>query len=127
MTNKTRHCIIVHYDEIAIKLGNRPWFERQLVQNIKNQLKDLNYATVQKFSARIFINEIDSKKSDLYLEKLQNVMGVSSVHSMISVLSDIDTIKKNYCYMKTCEKRFPGVWRINGVRTMITSKHFKNV
>jgi len=95
MTNKTRHCIIVHYDEIAIKLGNRPWFERQLVQNIKNQLKDLNYATVQKFSARIFINEIDPEKSDLYLEKLQNVMGVSSVHSMISILSDVDTIKKN--------------------------------
>ena len=95
MTNKSRHCIIVHYDEIAVKLGNRPWFERQLVKNIKNQLKGLNYSTIQKFSARIFVNDIDLKQSNLYLETLQNVMGVSSVHSMINIVSDTDVIKKN--------------------------------
>ena len=95
MTNKARHCIIIHYDEIAVKLGNRPWFERQLVKNIKTQLKNLKYSNVQKFSARIFVNDIDPKKSNLYLETLQNVMGVSSVHDMINIASDVDTIKKN--------------------------------
>ena len=95
MTNKARYCIIIHYDEIAVKLGNRPWFERQLVQNIKKQLKDLKYSKVQKFSARIFVNDINPKKSNLYLETLQNVMGVSSVHGMINISSDLDTIKKN--------------------------------
>tara|TARA_B100001750_G_scaffold232231_1_gene231170 strand:+ start:119 stop:1291 length:1173 start_codon:yes stop_codon:yes gene_type:complete len=95
MTNKARHCIIIHYDEIAVKLGNRPWFERQLVKNIKAQLKNLKYSNVQKFSARIFVNDIDPKKSNLYLETLQNVMGVSSVHDMINIASDVDTIKKN--------------------------------
>jgi len=94
MNSNISNCILVHYDEIAIKLGNRSWFEKQLVQNIKNQLKGLPFSNVQKFSARIFINDINIKKVDEYLLRLGNVMGLSSVHYMRSVSSDIEHIKK---------------------------------
>ena len=40
MTNSIRNCILIHYDEIAVKLGNRSWFEKQLVKNIRNQISD---------------------------------------------------------------------------------------
>ncbi len=36
ITNKEYNFFLIHYDEIAIKLGNRCWFEKQLIKNIKN-------------------------------------------------------------------------------------------
>ena len=93
MINKISNCILIHYDEIAIKLGNRSWFEKQLVQNIKIQLKGLPFANVQKFAARIFINDINIKQVDEYLLRLSNVMGLSSVHQMQIIPSDIDQIR----------------------------------
>ena len=96
MTNNISHCILIHYDEIAIKLGNRNWFEKQLVTNIKNQIKGLQFSNIKKFSARIFINNINLKKANQYISKLSNVMGISSVHLMNSIPSDIKEIK-NCC------------------------------
>ena len=95
MTNSIRNCILIHYDEIAIKLGNRSWFEKQLVENIRNQIKGLPFSNIKKFSARIFINDIDIVKAEQYISKISNVMGVSSVHLMREVLADISEIKKN--------------------------------
>ena len=96
MTNNISHCILIHYDEIAIKLGNRNWFEKQLVTNIKNQIKGLQFSNIKKFSARIFINNINLRKANQYISKLSNLMGISSVHLMSNVPSDIKEIK-NCC------------------------------
>ena len=104
MTSSIRNCILVHYDEIAIKLGNRSWFERQLVKNIKNQIKGLPFSNIKKFSARIFINDIDINKANQYISKLTNVMGISSVHLMRDVISDILEIKENSLQLLDLEK-----------------------
>ena len=104
MTNSIRNCILVHYDEIAIKLGNRSWFEKQLVKNIKNQIKGLSFSNIKKFSARIFINDIDINKGSQYISKLTNVMGISSVHLMRDVQSEILEIKKNSLQLLDLEK-----------------------
>ena len=104
MTNSIRNCILVHYDEIAIKLGNRSWFEKQLVKNIKNQIKGLPFSNIKKFSARIFINDIDIDKGNQYISKLTNVMGISSVHLMRDVVSEILEIKKNSLELLDIEK-----------------------
>jgi len=104
MTSSIRNCILVHYDEIAIKLGNRSWFERQLVKNIKNQIKGLPFSNIKKFSARIFINDIDISKANQYISKLTNVMGISSVHLMRDVISDILEIKENSLQLLDLEK-----------------------
>ena len=104
MTNSIRNCILVHYDEIAIKLGNRSWFEKQLVKNIKNQIKGLPFSNIKKFSARIFINDIDINKGSQYISKLTNVMGISSVHLMRDVQSEILEIKKNSLQLLDLEK-----------------------
>ena len=104
MTNSIRNCILVHYDEIAIKLGNRNWFEKQLVKNIKNQIKGLPFSNIKKFSARIFINDIDINKGNQYISKLTNVMGISSVHLMRDILSEISEIKKNSLQLLDIDK-----------------------
>ena len=94
MNSSDFYCILVHYDEIAIKLGNRNWFEKQLIHNIKNQISDLKYSKIQRFAGRVFINHIDFKKKDIYLQKIKNVMGVSSVHLMLRIPASIDLIKQ---------------------------------
>ena len=98
MTSNVSHCILVHYDEIAIKLGNRNWFEKQLVQNIKNQIQGLQFSNIKKFSARIFINDINVKKAEQYISKLSNVMGLSSVHLMRVVPSSL--LEINHCCLQ---------------------------
>ena len=104
MTSNTSHCILVHYDEIAIKLGNRNWFEKQLIGNIKNQIKGLQFSNIKKFSARIFINNINLKKADQYISKLSNVMGISSVHLMKRISSDTLKIKSSCLELLESEK-----------------------
>tara|TARA_Y100001970_G_scaffold232077_1_gene288723 strand:+ start:5115 stop:6287 length:1173 start_codon:yes stop_codon:yes gene_type:complete len=101
MTSNVSHCILVHYDEIAIKLGNRNWFEKQLVQNIKNQIQGLQFSNIKKFSARIFINDINVKKAEQYISKLSNVMGLSSVHLMRVVPSSL--LEINHCCLQLLE------------------------
>ena len=94
MSNSEFYCILIHYDEIAIKLGNRNWFEKQLIYNIKKQLSDLKYSKIQRFAGRIFVNHIEYKNKNIYLQKLKNVMGISSVHLMVNIPASIDLIKQ---------------------------------
>ena len=94
MINNKFYCVLIHYDEIAIKLGNRRWFEKQLVQNIKKQISHLKYSNVQSFAGRIFINHIKEANKDEYLQQLKNVMGISSVHIMLNIFASIDLIKQ---------------------------------
>ena len=105
MTNKIRNCILIHYDEIAVKLGNRSWFEKQLVNNIKHQIKGLPFSNVKKFSARIFINDIDVVQANKYISKLCNVMGLSSVHLMQNIPSDLAEIKRNSLFLMYYHQR----------------------
>ena len=53
-------CIIIHYDEIALKGNNRKWFENVLIKNIKNHFKNLPFKNIVLKSARLIINEIDT-------------------------------------------------------------------
>ncbi len=94
MNSSEFYCILIHYDEIATKLGNRNWFEKQLIQNVKNQISNLKHSKVQRFAGRVFVNHIDYKNKDIYIEKLKNVMGVSSVHVMLNISASIDLIKQ---------------------------------
>jgi len=102
--NKESDCILIHYDEIAIKLGNRRWFEKQLVRNIKKQLLELPYSDIKSFSGRIFINKIKIKIASQYLDKLKDVMGISSVHLMKHVPSKIDIIEKTALNLLSFDK-----------------------
>lgn len=94
MNNSEFYCLLIHYDEIATKLGNRNWFEKKLARNIKNQINDLKYSKVQRFAGRIFVNDIDYLKKDVYINRLKKVMGVSSAHVMLSIPASIDLIMK---------------------------------
>ncbi|MDO8622114.1 MAG: THUMP domain-containing protein, partial [bacterium] len=54
--------IILHYNEIALKGGNRDWFERQLIGNIRWALRDVAGVRVQRMSGRIAIRFTDDTR-----------------------------------------------------------------
>ena len=93
--NKNKfHCILIHYDEIAIKLGIRSWFEKKLVQNIKNKIKSFKYSTIHNFCGRIFINNINQNDEQRFFKVLKDVMGISSIHMMVNTNISIKSIEE---------------------------------
>lgn len=46
---------VLHYHEIALKGGNRQWFERQLIENVRWAVRDVAGVRVQRMSGRIAI------------------------------------------------------------------------
>ena len=47
--------IVVHYQEIALKGKNRPWFLGRLVRNLRRALSDLDVVDVRALMGRIEI------------------------------------------------------------------------
>ena len=45
--------IVVHYQELALKGKNRPWFIARLVRNLKEATTDLNVISVRALPGRI--------------------------------------------------------------------------
>ena len=107
MSNSEFYCLLIHYDEIATKLGNRNWFEKKLAKNIRNQINGLKYSKVQRFAGRIFVNDIDYLQKDVYINRIKKVMGVSSAHVMLSIPASIDLImKKSIDILKSNKNNF---------------------
>ena len=94
MSKNKFHCILVHYDEIAIKLGNRSWFEKKLIHNIKNKIKSFKYSTIHNFCGLIFINNINQNDEQKFFNALKDVMGISSIDMMVNSPSSIENIKE---------------------------------
>ncbi len=79
---------IVHYGEIGLKKGNRGFFEKCLVENIKDKIKGISV----KKSFGYFVL---SAKKNVDWEELKNVFGIS--HFFVSrhkCKKDMDEIKK---------------------------------
>jgi len=86
--------IIIHYDEIALKGGNRPFFERVLMNNIKKFLKDIKYNKIYKEEGKIILDldeKTDFKKTR---EILKNIPGISNFCFAISAKKNIEVINK---------------------------------
>jgi thiamine biosynthesis protein ThiI len=89
--------IICHYGEIALKSGNRRFFEDKLVKNIRLQLGKFapdNFEFVEKIHGRILIKlkkKYDEKK---LIEALQNTFGIVNFSFAMEIRSEIGKIEK---------------------------------
>lgn len=54
--------IIVHYHEIALKGGNRDWFERKLIDNIRWAVRDVAGVEVRRMSGRVVVRWTDDAR-----------------------------------------------------------------
>ena len=86
------HSVIVHYQEIALKGRNRPWFIEQLVRNIREATADLDVVKVRPLMGRIELVLGPAATWTTVCERVERVFGVANFSLAQSVSPDIDTM-----------------------------------
>ena len=70
---------IVRCGETALKGGNKPYFERMLVQRIKKYISPIEGATAERLDGLIFVRTPDEADSAETLKRVGRVFGVDSI------------------------------------------------
>jgi thiamine biosynthesis protein ThiI len=84
--------IVVHYQEIALKGKNRPWFIARLVRNLRAAVADLDVTTVRGLMGRIEIVLGPSASAQEVGERVRRVFGIANFSYARRTALDIDTI-----------------------------------
>ena len=74
-----KEIILVKYGEIILKGGNRPKFEKLLMDNIRNAVRNIDNIKMNIAQATIYITPQNDDKIDLICERLSLVFGIVSV------------------------------------------------
>lgn len=85
--------IVVKYAEIHLKGLNRPFFERKLVERMKNSLKPYGTHIVRE-QGRIFVRDIPDDSMEDVCDRLTRVFGIHSICPAVSVEKDWQVICK---------------------------------
>ncbi|MBR0444794.1 MAG: tRNA 4-thiouridine(8) synthase ThiI [Clostridia bacterium] len=85
------HVLIVRYSEIHLKGMNRPYFEKALVNRIRDAIPDPDIA-VEREQGRIFVNGLSDENAFGYAERLCKVFGIHSVSPAVSVEKDWNAV-----------------------------------
>jgi thiamine biosynthesis protein ThiI len=94
----SQNYVLCHYGEIALKGGNRNFFERQLIENIQKQLNVFcpdSSEYVKKMSGGILIklSEIGTANEPIIRDALMHTFGIANFSFAFSVQQDIETLK----------------------------------
>lgn len=84
--------VVVHYQEIAIKGRNRPWFVARLVRNIRHVLSDLDVRDVRALMGRIEVALGPGAEWPVVRERLSRVFGVGNFAIANSAPLDVEAI-----------------------------------
>ena len=121
--------IVVHYQELALKGKNRPWFLGRLVRNLRRALSDLDVRSVRALMGRVeVVLGPDAAPAEIS-ERISRVFGIANfsyagstplAYARADVTADLDGIAKailNDLGERTCtsfrvsarraDKRFP--------------------
>ncbi len=70
---------VIHHSEIALKKGNRPFFESRLRQALRNALADLEGARIVPQYGRVFVEAAADVDDERVLERLRRVIGIAEI------------------------------------------------
>jgi thiamine biosynthesis protein ThiI len=70
--------IVVHYQEIALKGKNRPWFLARLVRNIRNAVKGLDVREVRVLMGRIEVVLGSEDAAEAVGARLRHTFGIAN-------------------------------------------------
>lgn len=84
--------VIVHYQELALKGRNRPWFVRLLVRNIREVLSDLDVRSVEALMGRIRVVTGADVAEAVIVERLSRVFGVANFAFARQTPTDLDSM-----------------------------------
>lgn len=95
-----KEIILVKYGEIILKGGNRPKFEKKLMDNIRNSMKNVAEIKMYMAQATVYIEPIDENKIDIICERLCKIFGIVTVAKAALCDKNLDSIKEtaiSYC------------------------------
>lgn len=85
------NAILIRYGEIALKGKNRSLFVNQLIDNIKNSIKDLGQHKIKRTFGRIYVYpENDSEK---LIKRIKWIPGIVSLSPVISTELNFENLK----------------------------------
>src|SRR5262245_52241761 len=84
--------IVVHYQEIALKGKNRPWFLARLVRNLRDGLSDLDVKSVRALMGRIEIVLGPSAPVEAVSARIRQTFGVANFSLAGRAPLDVDAI-----------------------------------
>jgi thiamine biosynthesis protein ThiI len=84
--------IVVHYQEIALKGKNRPWFLGRLVRNIRAALGGLDVTAVRALMGRIEVVLGPRARREEVGERLRRVFGIANFSYAARTTADIDAV-----------------------------------
>ena len=84
--------IVVHYQEIALKGKNRPWFLGRLVRNLKRALSDLDVIAVRALMGRIEIQLGPGTSREAAGERVRRTFGIANFSYARRTALDLDVI-----------------------------------
>ena len=88
--------ILIRFNEIHLKGGNKKYFTKLLYNNIKEALKDFDYK-LENIQNRLVIR--DYTEEDEIIETLKAVFGVHSISKAIEMNNDVELIKDYVSHM----------------------------
>jgi thiamine biosynthesis protein ThiI len=86
--------VIVHYQEIALKGKNRPWFVAKLVRNIRQAVGDLDVTDVRALMGRIEVVLGPAAEWTVVKERLGRVFGIANFARAGRAPLDVDAIAR---------------------------------
>jgi tRNA uracil 4-sulfurtransferase len=84
--------VVIHYQEIALKGKNRPWFVARLVRNLKEATKDLDVQDVRALQGRIELVLGLSTPWEAARDRVANVFGIGNFARAGRAPLDVDAI-----------------------------------
>ena len=84
--------VVIHYQEIALKGRNRPWFVARLVRNIREATKDLDVKEVKALMGRIELVLGPGATWEHVRDRIATVFGVGNFARAGRAPLDVDAI-----------------------------------
>ena len=107
--------VVIHYQEIALKGKNRPWFVARLVRNLKEATKDLDVERVQALQGRIELVLGPDTAWEVARDRVANVFGIANFAKAGRAPLDIDAIAQEI--LKDLGPENPPTFRLSARRS----------
>jgi len=87
--------IVIHYQELALKGKNRPWFLGKLVRHLREAVSDLDVRSVRALMGRLEIELGPTSPVEAVCDRIRNTFGVANFSLAGRSVLDLDTIARD--------------------------------
>ena len=100
-----KNVILLRFGEIYLKGKNRGYFEKTLLQNIRNKISSFN-ATVTKIQGRFIVENFDEIDTNSIINELTKVFGLYSLSKAVEIETSRENIEEYLSKYKTTLSNF---------------------